>query len=122
MTRIDRARVYRRVYLKGKGPGMDTMTAQQCTDGEQFVAWDDEERWIGAAWPSGDYVAKLRRYLEYAAVDLADAIADDDEFVGYSLDYYKQKRAEHQRIDGVYRRLTDHGQPWIFPGALVNQW
>lgn len=97
-------------------------------DGEQFIAYDDEPRWIGAAWPTADWVQVKERVAAYVAKRLADAVLDGVE--GFDLECrrrdYEQARATARHVRDVYERLyviaptATERTGWEFPGAIVR--
>lgn len=91
-------------------------------DGPVFVAYDDEERYIAAAWPSSDWVQAAERFVGFAAERLADAVLDDPtgdhEWV---LRDYRVARDEARHVRALWDRLhASRDVPWAFPGALVR--
>ena len=101
---------------------MATIDFSKPIDGEQFVAYDDAPRWIGAWWPSADYVERQRVYVEWLAVRLADAVVDGDD-VTWRLEDYREQRAELRHVQSVHDRILAaalESREWWSPGALVR--
>ena len=65
------------------------------------------------------YLPKMRAYLGYAAIALADALVDsriDD----HHLDYYCRQRAELARVEELYARIYSAKALGHFSGCLVR--
>ena len=84
---------------------------------------EEPARWIGPD-PSAliELHSKLERFQGYAAVTLADAVADGLE--GYQIEWrlqdYERARAEARRVTAVYRACYGAHSPGRWAGYLVR--
>lgn len=93
-------------------------------DGEQFIANDDAERWIGAAWPSPAWVRDLELSAGYAATRLADLVLDgaDPDLIAWQTESYARARSVVRHANAVYEHLHNvrRSADWRAPGALIR--